>query len=380
MKPLALQSLDIADYRGLGGMKLEEFGRINLFVGGNNSGKTSLLEALALFARPLDIENWVNTAWRREIKSSRIPVAQTLKWMFPKLADSSRASGRIRIAGEGHFDGKELSAEYVEEQVISGDGGGANSQGASSEGIIQRILNLKLCSKHVQQPLRGQPQAAGAPLVEKSLPFRISRNDQLRFHSGVPGVALPLEVIDASAHRVEATVQDLYSEALGREAKNQDLKQEFIRILQKIDPGVQRLELVQAGRVATRLQIKHERTGVTPLSALGDGFRRALMIAVTIPTVRGGILLIDELEAALHVSVLHSVLGLLKWAAEEFDVQVFATTHSLEAVDGVIRAFKDTPSSVVGYRLERSQEQASAKRSSGETLRELRFDMGLEFR
>ena len=175
-------------------------------------------------------------------------------------------------------------------------------------------------------------------------------------------------------------VQDLYSAALDSEQPNQDLKSDFIRTLQKIDPGIQRLDLVQKGRVTTRLQIKHERTGVTPISALGDGFRRALMIAVTIPTVRGGVLLIDELETALHVSVLKSVLGLLDWAVREFDVQVFASTHSLEAVDAVLATLPNAKEEMVGYHLALEGESRRAKRYSGDLWERLRFERGLDIR
>lgn len=120
MTPLALQSLDIAEYRGLNGMKLEDFGRINLLVGGNNTGKTSVLEALALFSRPLDIDNWVNTAWRRESVGSRIPLAETIKWMFPRRAGEPDDTGRIWVTGLGSFAGRRLLAEYHEEKVVPG--------------------------------------------------------------------------------------------------------------------------------------------------------------------------------------------------------------------------------------------------------------------
>ncbi len=337
MTPLAFQSIDIAEYRGLSGLKLEGIGRINLFVGENNAGKTSVLEALALFSRPLDINNWVNTAWRREIKGSRIPVAETIKWMFPRRAGEADDIGRIWISGQGGFAGRRLLAEYHEERVVAGvlhepvNGSGESGQtrgvvGSSGSiapsatwtpsGIepIGRALELEMTADFVR-PLPG-----GEERGDKDRVFvRIAEDGSMTYSGRAQEPLLPLAVIDASAHRVEATVQDLYSAALNAEQPNQDLKSDFIRTLQKIDPGVQRLDLVQTGRGATRLQIKHEKTWGTPLSALGDGFRRALMIAVTIPTVRGGVLLIDELETALHVSVLDSVLGLLKWAAEEFE-------------------------------------------------------------
>jgi predicted ATPase len=236
-------------------------------------------------------------------------------------------------------------------------------------------MELRLLSDYVGQLPGGEWRD-----YQKSTSVQITRSDKLTYGGITQGPLLPLAVIDASSHRVESTVQDLYSLALQNEESSQDLQSDFVRILKQIDPGVQRLDLVRAGRVANRLQVKHEKTGATPLSVLGDGFRRALMIAVTIPTARGGILLIDELETALHVSVLDSVLGMLRWATEEFDVQVFATTHSLEAVDAVVRAFKEDPTAVVGYRLERPEGRPLAKRLSGEGLRELRFEMGLEFR
>jgi ABC-type dipeptide/oligopeptide/nickel transport system ATPase subunit len=399
MTPLALQSLDIAEYRGLNGMKLENFARINLFVGGNNAGKTSVLEALALFSRPLDIDNWVNTAWRREIKGSRIPVAETIKWMFPRRAGEPDDSGRIWITGQGGFEGRRLLAQYHEEKVvpgipqepvkgsfdightpagipIAGTNASSGSWGAPPVDQIGRALSLDLTADFIRRLPGGEERGDNQNRVS----VRIAEDDSLTYGGRPQEPLLPLAVVDASAHRVEATVQDLYSAALRAEQPDRDLKSDFIRVLQKIDPGIQRLDLVQTGRVATRLQIKHEKTGVTPISALGDGFRRALMIAVTIPTVRGGILLIDELETALHVKVLDSVLGLLKWATEEFDVQVFATTHSLEAVDAVCHNFASALTEVAGYRLERSEAGPVVKRYPGPFMNDIRFERGLDIR
>jgi len=401
MTLLPLQSLDIAEYRGLNGMKLEGFGRINLLVGGNNAGKTSVLEALALFSRPLDIDNWVSTAWRRETKGSRIPVAETVKWMFPRGAGKPDDTGRIWITGQGAFTGRRLHAEYHEQRVVSGvsedpvkgpyDNGKARGEPGSAGSVVSsgtlipagseslfvgRTLELDLTADFVRRLPGGEEREDN----QNTVSVLIAENDSMSWSASTPEPLLPVAVVDASAHRVEATVQDLYSEALRAEQPAQDLKGDFVRTLQKIDPGVQRLDLVQTGRSVTRLQVKHEKTGVTPISALGDGLRRALMIAVTIPTVRGGVLLIDELETALHVSVLKSVLGLLEWAVREFDVQVFATTHSLEAVDAVLGTLPNARDELVGYHLAIDGESRRAKRYTGDLWERLRFERGLDIR
>jgi AAA15 family ATPase/GTPase len=116
-----------------------------------------------------------------------------------------------------------------------------------------------------------------------------------------------------------------------------------------------------------------------PISVLGDGFRRALAIALSIPRARGGLLLVDEIETALYVSFLHKLFSWLLRACENFGVQLFATTHSLEAVTAMVNA---TPSNVAegitAYHLSSLGE--ASKRYSSEMLARLVTDRGLDIR
>jgi AAA15 family ATPase/GTPase len=47
-----LKSLVIKNYRGLEDFQVEKLGRVNLIVGKNNSGKSTVLEALRLSCMP----------------------------------------------------------------------------------------------------------------------------------------------------------------------------------------------------------------------------------------------------------------------------------------------------------------------------------------
>src|SRR5438270_5113095 len=51
MGNLILNSLEIRNFRGFRHLQIERLGRVNLVVGKNNVGKSSLLEALLLYAR-----------------------------------------------------------------------------------------------------------------------------------------------------------------------------------------------------------------------------------------------------------------------------------------------------------------------------------------
>ena len=48
---LPLETLTIHQFRGLRDVELRGLGRFNVLVGLNNSGKTSVLEAIATYAR-----------------------------------------------------------------------------------------------------------------------------------------------------------------------------------------------------------------------------------------------------------------------------------------------------------------------------------------
>src|SRR5258708_23222228 len=50
MGNLILNSLEIRGFRGFRHLQIERLGRVNLIVGKNNEGKSSLLEALQLYA------------------------------------------------------------------------------------------------------------------------------------------------------------------------------------------------------------------------------------------------------------------------------------------------------------------------------------------
>ena len=127
------------------------------------------------------------------------------------------------------------------------------------------------------------------------------------------------------------------------------------------------------------IYIQHKKLGLAPVSTFGDGIRRLLHIALKLASVKGGILLIDELESTIHTEALqNSFQWLVKWCTE-MDVQLFATTHSLEAVDALLEV-TESDSDLVLYRLEPKEGKTKVVRHDGHRLRRLREELGQEVR
>ncbi|HEY0755400.1 MAG TPA: AAA family ATPase [Ktedonobacteraceae bacterium] len=141
--------------------------------------------------------------------------------------------------------------------------------------------------------------------------------------------------------------------------------------------GVDALRLEER-RNRVVLSVKHQQLGRAPLSTFGDGLRRIFTLAIAIPQCKNGFLLIGELETSIHTKALRGTFERLVKACIENNVQLFATTHSLETIDAVIDACKDDIIDLVAYRLEQGGEQTRTTRFDKELLTRLREELGMD--
>jgi len=387
-----LESLTIHRFRGLRDLELSGLGNINLFVGENNSGKTSVLEAVSTYCRPLDPLEWLDTSWRREIKSSRTPMLDALKWLFPRvdLSEGELYTGETFISGSGRFPVLKSHATYSEFEGVGSpveadetqvrEGGDEPGQAPiyqvgqvsdfQFDGSKQRGADLELKAViRVDQLSLFDSE----PTKEISETFQLWEEERFTTRKTPPAPMLPVSTISPVSHRVEQIQIKRFTEAT-----LEGLASEVLQVVHLMDPGIQDLEILSRRGMRPTLYIQHKDIGLAPLSAFGDGVRRTLMIALTLPLVKGGALLIDEVETAIHKSALSKVFGWLVKACSDNDVQLFATTHSLEAVDAMLKVKKVDLDNVVAYRL--NEIGQPAQRLSGDLLYRMRYKRGLDVR
>lgn len=209
-------------------------------------------------------------------------------------------------------------------------------------------------------------------IIEK---FQIWENDRLIPKRGPKHLALPVTTITPFSHRGERYQNRLLSDAIF-----QNFKSEVIELLKYMDSGIVDLELlIPPGQRLSHIYISHQQTGIAPISAFGDGVSRLLSMALMLPRVKEGILLIDELGTAIHTEALQfSFEWLIDWS-RKMKVQILATTHSLEVVDALLVANAEETELVV-YRIERNNSETHAVRLDRNTLKTLREELGQEVR
>jgi len=87
MPKYSLDDVTIHGFRGLRNLRLDGLGWINILVGANNSGKTSVLEALSILCNPIEPLEWLSMVHRRDFGGLDETRIQSLRWCFRQTGE-----------------------------------------------------------------------------------------------------------------------------------------------------------------------------------------------------------------------------------------------------------------------------------------------------
>lgn len=324
-------SIDIGRYRALGDVRFEKLGRVNLVVGINNAGKTSVLDAVYLLANQSDPRGLLELLRRR----SRMDVAAHPAFSVTQLPREVVLSGHYDkrtgndvslklVVKDEPEDTDEDWASYLRTLIID----------ASYAGRTQRSVTDFFAGRARRTRLTGEPRWLTSSV----------------FHS-------PFSLSDP-----ELLVR-CYEESIRLKLKNRVV--DFIRT--HIDMGIRDVTLANEHR---RFLVTHTAFDeAVDLSSFGEGIQRVFLTGLLFAGARGGVVLIDEFENALHTGLLFEFTKFVHELAVEFECQVFLTTHSKETIDAfLLNAYRTEE--IVAYLLKRENSATkSVVRFSGPDLK-----------
>jgi len=369
-----LESLTIHRFRGMEEMSFEGLGDVNVFVGKNNSGKTSALEAIQLFCNPLDIPNWRSVTNNHSMPRGRFwfgSVAQEIVTLFPHSFNLDKTTPfEIPIQIEGEISPNKIWFSVDYEEVVE-----------ENKPDFDRMLDEEASNYYENNPYKRGIR----------LNFDLVFNDNRSKHSiktwyeiisssedarGLP--YLKFSIISPSELTTINYLQD-YTQAVIN-----NNKPEILSLLRKFDSNIEDLEILFPGnqlRGQGVLTIHHKKLHFPPLSIFGDGLKKVFGIIVRLAATQGGALGIDEIESSLHSEALQETFVWLINACQEMNVQLFCTTHSLEALDAILSASEKIENvDFVAYHLNQQNENPEKRviRYPGDKLDALRAEYGFD--
>ncbi len=344
---LHFPDLRIQGFRGIRDLSISPLGRVTLITGKNNTGKSSILEALRLHTQNAvprtvyDILEFREEYVGRADDEDRLHDPESFFHVsalfhgFPRLSDKF---GSIVISTKGNthpMDLKMFIDWFREERDPDG--------------------RRRLVAEH--QSSFEEPERLAVLVIKTEEGKRFYRLDHLLRHvrrsalRPPDGVRMSCVLVSPYGGEETGTLGHLWDEIALT-----DSEQDMVEALCIIDPQISAVSMVGGetrfgGRTAIVRADNIPRP--VPLRSFGDGMNRLFAIVLSLVNARDGILLVDEFENGLHHSVQLDVWRIIFRLAQRLNVQVFATTHSADAVKAFQKASADEPEEGALVRLAR---------------------------
>lgn len=330
-----IDSIVIKKYRNLDELRIDSLSKVNLITGKNNTGKSTLLEAIALYATKCDLSIIFQLLEERGENYRQIPSNKNATEVNVK-AISSLFTNRIVSFGQTNA----INIGTIENTLFG------------KQDSVEKSISLRFV-KYFDELINQSED-----LVNRRKRTIIDNDDDkhivdyklgLEIRVGTNSFILPLDD-DRFYNRIGFrgfgsidSFQFIRTRNIDREINGKlwdnitltEKEQYVIDALKIIEPFVERVAFIEEGTRNRSAVIKlSNNNNVFPLRSMGDGINRILTIILALVNSDNGFLLIDEFENGLHHSVQEKLWEIIFNLANKLNVQVFVTTHSEDCISG----------------------------------------------
>ena len=332
-----IDNLTISGYRRYENLMLDPLGRINIILGNNNVGKTSILESVFAWACGKSMVPFVRVPLTR----CRYMFYQSQYIMMEELLSAvhDRSSVPFYMSFSGSIDGKNESFEHkIDPYALLSE---YDSSYKSSEGRIDWPINdstLQSTSSHnmpwsgiTQVPIakwtitHNQKDPVDADLV---FPFQNIANVK-PFHNA--------KFVDLLAFTSMAEIVQIYASL-----KRQQLLISVVEQMHSVFPDIAGFDMIPYpdGSQSPVSIVKKDGT-MLPIFAYGDGVQKWFYLIGSFVLHRGSIICIDEIDVGFHPTAQKEFCSHVIRTAMENQVQLFLTTHNIEFIDEFLSAAQE---------------------------------------
>ncbi len=351
-----LTHLKIRNFRGFQDLNMDSLKAINLLAGENNTGKTSLLEAVFLLSAAGNPRLGVNSNVLRGFEGKKI-LPEAVETFWKQLFFGLDIGQSIEIKGK-HTEHGSLALKIRLEQQTIADIPLDRAERVSATiqmgypSLVFRYRDPssgKLIESRIS--MKGREFVVHQRLYETEKPERRGvsmKGREFEEHQPSANILLPSVILLSQSRDPRGDAHRL------AELKQRKQGEVVLEALQIIEP---KLKSIEENSSSGEPMIWGDigLSELVPLAAMGEGMNRIARIVLTITVPKGGIVLVDEIENGLHHSILPHIWRYIDKLAQKFDTQIIATTHSRECVRATQRASLD-PERFRYHRLEVGEE------------------------
>ncbi|MGG6269351.1 AAA family ATPase [Leptolyngbya sp. AN03gr2] len=350
-----LKSLKIENFRGFKSFELQQLGRINLFVGLNNSGKTSILEAIQLLCAGTNLDPLVEIMINRGEYDDKADLRQRqFSLDIHNIFYNHNTNLGNSLTLSGLYDGVD---EKITMSLHEYDNSIDNQPGLFNDGRL--VLAIEQIDKR-----QGEEREAENRRFPLSFDLKLHTDDILHLRRDSKIVSVNSQFITPLSLSTDKMIE-MFEDNIVLTPEEEVIN----KALHSIDPKIERIAPQSSrkndySRSGSRAGFLVKLSGINqrvPIGSMGDGIWRMLGLALSIVSAKKGILLVDEIDAGLHFTTMIDMWRMLLMTARRLNVQVFATTHSRdcwESLAEVARLENCDEDEMMIHRIERGRNRS----------------------
>ncbi|MEM1943748.1 MAG: AAA family ATPase [Candidatus Caldarchaeum sp.] len=355
-----INRLDVENFRGIGKIKLETK-PINVFVGRNNTGKSSVLEAATIAATsPTGYADALNNDLLLPILGKETSLSYWVKMGYKEA--------RIKLESKDSTI-RELVINYFEKGLPETD------------------------SEQARKLIAQQSFRELTPHYSDKNELAIMMKRKLDELTALPKLCL----MDVSSENMVIVVQELERLSIIRMDTPAPSNVFYVGNVHKPSLTMLYNKLVQSGLIQNIMKMLSEQISYLtdlrtvgdklfvfldgldkplPVSLMGDGFQALLRSAFAAALAKDGLLVLEEPEVNLHPGFVELITSHLAEYTKKYQMQVFLSTHSLEFLESLLEKAMDITQVVRMYLVggEIDYEVLSGEEASAE-VKQLEMDL-----
>jgi len=373
------KTIKIENFRSFKFFELQQLGRVNLLVGKNNSGKTSILEAIQLLCSRNNLEPLRQAMTRRgeycfddersqdqefdirhlfyghEIEqSSKFLITGTngnIQQEFVASIEEHKEEGEIlkklitaAVAGFSFSEQNLDEFKRFQEATKKFYGSDSLIQESDIPDALRKLdFSVKWTFEQKEEPLK-LPLSANGGLSAKNV-NRLRRDSK--------NLAPQIQFVTSSSLEPEKMIELFEQIVLTPEEKLVE------QALRSIDSKIQRIAPFSSRKSRYSLGSRGgffvllDSNQRVPIGSMGDGIWRILGLALATVCAKDGYLFVDEIDTGLHFTAMSDMWKMIWETAKRLNVQVFATTHNSDCWTSLASIAEQEDTTEDGIRIHR---------------------------
>ncbi|MDP8240767.1 MAG: AAA family ATPase [Candidatus Hatepunaea meridiana] len=312
----------IKNFKCFSDFSIDSFERVNLIAGENCVGKTAFLEALFIHCGAYNPGLTFRIDSLRGVKVVNFDNFKETPWDH-LFNDFNTSKGIVLFGKTDNKEERELHLRIVDKQ-----------------NELKEIINTK------DTDIEETESASISTNIIKTLEL-MSKDEKKREHisfifihkqkiHNINVIAPPFPAQYVS-NRIQISDEIInYFSAIEKVGKQRIV----LNVIKVVEKRLKRLTNITIGK-DTVIYGDIGLNQLVPISYMGSGITRLLSVILAIANNNNGIVLIDEIENGFHHGIMKKVWQAIGKAARDFNVQVFAVTHSRECVVAAHQAFSE---------------------------------------